>query len=259
MGEKRVRHAGRRRIRTTSGSVGALGALRSLRSLGRHGTLGVLGTLVAVLGVLALPALLLANGGTLRVADAPVGAYRVSVYTDPTPPRPDSVDVSVLVVRENDPTPVPDLEIVVRAVLLGSRTAPPGPGTGTPAGDPADAPDPAPDASEGASSGPSGPSGADGVPRTLRATRDQADDPRYYAAKFAPGVDGPWRFDVDVRGPEGQGTVSFQLRVREPGLLDRPWVVVGLALVPLALLAFWLLRDGREQSDRSGPDPSVAG
>lgn len=216
--------------------------------VGTFGTLAMLGMLGAVLAVLALPVLVLANGGTLRVADAPVGAYRVSVYTDPTPPRPDSVDVSVLVVRENDPTPVPDLEIVVRASPLGRRA-------GAPATE-ADArsePEPA-TAPEDAPSAPA----ADAVPRSIQATRAQADDPRYYAAKFAPGQEGPWRFDVDVRGPEGQGTVSFELRVREPGLLNRPWVVVGLALVPLGLLALWLLRDGAERSDRPGPDPSAA-
>lgn len=181
--------------------------------------------LLAILGVLALPGLLLANGGTLRVADAPVGAYRVSVYTEPTPPRPDSVDVSVLVVREGDPTPVRGLEIAVRATPLE------GPG--------------------------GGPAEAAVSTRTVPATRDQADDPRYYAAKFAPGRVGSWRFEVDVRGPEGEGTVPFEIRVREPGLLDRPWVVVGLALVPLALLAFWLLRTGVGQAEEPStlPEP----
>lgn len=187
--------------------------------------------LLAILGFLALPGLLLANGGTLRVADAPVGAYRVSVYTDPTPPRPDSVDVSVLVVREGDPTPVPDLEIAVRA---------------TPVEEPGDERE-----DEGGDESADESRGAPASTRTVAATRDQADDPRYYAAKFAPGRVGPWRFEVDVRGPEGEGTVSFEIQVREPGLLDRPWVVVGLALVPLALLASWLLRGGTGEADEA--------
>lgn len=162
---------------------------------------------------------LLANGGTLRVADAAMGDYRVSVYTDPTPPRPDSVDVSVLVVRADDPRPVEGLDVRVAARWAG--------------------PDGAPAALEGRSV-------------TVVADRAQADDPRYYAAKFAPGRVGEWLVEVSVEGPDGAGTTAFRIDVREPGLLDEPWVVVTLALLPLLLLALWLVRGEGAAAERPG-------
>lgn len=175
--------------------------------------------LVTGLLVLLAAAPLLANGGTLRVADEPVGGYRVSVYTSPTPPRPDSLDVSVLVVRAGDPEPVPGLSIVVHVA-------------------------PEPD--------PAGPTGA----RTwiVAATRAQATDPRYYSAVLAPGAEGRWNVQVEVRGPDGEGAVTFPLVVRERGALQNPWVITVLALIPLGALAWWLFRmeeEGIEQRERS--------
>lgn len=182
---------------------------------------------VAVACLLLAPALL-ANGGTLRVADAVMGDYRVSVYTGPTPPRPDSVDVSVLVVRDDDPRPVDGLAIRVSARQVGPEGVP----------------------------------GAfDGRTVTRTAHRSQADDPRYYAAKFAPGLPGEWLVEVSVSGPDGAGTASFRMEVREPGLLDRPWVVVTLALLPLAFLAWWLTRGSPTakglDAGLPGPPPEV--
>ncbi|NNM06935.1 MAG: hypothetical protein HKO65_17695, partial [Gemmatimonadetes bacterium] len=58
----------------------------------------VVSSLVALGAALTLPAstnFLLADGGTLRVANVPMGAYRINVYTDPTPITPDSIDVSI--------------------------------------------------------------------------------------------------------------------------------------------------------------------
>lgn len=164
------------------------------------------GALAALAGHATAPEPLVANGGTLRVADVPVGAYRVSVYTDPTPPRPDSLDISVLVVRAGDPRPVPGLSVGIQAnfdLEPSGRTR----------------------------------------SRILEATRDQADDPRYYAAKFAPGFEGRWTIVVGVAGPEGEGEVTFDLDVRAPGLLESPWVVLVLALLPLGAVAWWLTRD----------------
>jgi hypothetical protein len=173
---------------------------------------------------LLLAAALLANGGTLRVADAPMGAYRVSVYTDPTPARTDSLDVSILIVREGDPSTVADLDVRVEAELVEARE----------------------DAVVAA------------APTILRvvADRGQAEDPRYYAAKFAPSVPGKWSIVVSVDGPEGRGRVEFPLDVREPGPLDRPSVVLVLALTPLAILAWWLTRGGPAEAH---PDESSGG
>lgn len=147
------------------------------------------------------PSWLRADGGTLRVANATVGEYRVSVYTAPTPVSPDSIDVSVLATFGRGREVPPDLTIeVVAAKADGS-----------------------------------------GAPIRQPATRDQAEDPRYYAAKFALGSVGEWDVTVEIRGPLGEGEVDFTLTAREPGPLSNPWVILVAAFLPLLLVGWWLL------------------
>ncbi|MFH1762692.1 MAG: hypothetical protein ABIF09_00745 [Gemmatimonadota bacterium] len=159
--------------------------------------IGLLGSLLV-----AGPVDLQADGGTLRAANVPMGAYRVSVFTDPTPVGPDSIDVSVLVTFERGRGVATGLEIEV----VGRRV--------------------------------------DGTGEEIRhpATRDQAIDPRYYAAKFALGSEGLWELRVRVKGPEGEGETGFQLSVREPGLLGNPYLILTAALLPLLLVGWWLKR-----------------
>lgn len=196
---------------------------RSGRAGRRTAAEGLLPALsILVLPLTALP--LLGNGGTPRVVDHPVGTYRVSVYTAPTPARPDSLDVSVLVVGEDGSTPIGGLHVLVRARRVGSPEGSPAGGGGGAEPD-------------GAPLGPAEP-----VALTRSATREAADDPRYYAAKFSPGRTGVWRIEVEVDGPGGSGTVAFDVRLREPGPLQSPWVVLALSLLPLLALTWWLLR-----------------
>lgn len=157
----------------------------------------------AVLSCLS-PRLLLADGGTLRVSNVPMGAYRVYVFTDPTPIPPDTLDVSVLVTFERGRGLATGLEILV----VGRHLDAPGPEV------------------------------------TRAATREQADDPRYYAAHFSLGSKGRWELEVRLRGPEGEGKVRFEVEVLEPSLGDSPFFILGLALVPLILVGWWLRRSG---------------
>ena len=150
-----------------------------------------------------------ADGGTLRVANVVMGAYRVNVYTDPTPIPPDTIDVSILATFERGRGVAIGLDIQVLAHSL-------------------DRP---------------------GDTLRLRATRDQADDPRFYAAKFKLGSVGRWEITTDVTGPEGEGTVTFQVDVQEPGVLSNPFLILGLALVPLVLVGWWL-RSSSSPSNR---------
>lgn len=168
----------------------------------------------ALLVVLALPLVqhtvtpptAQANGGTLRLANVPMGAYLVSVFTDPTPVRPDSLDVSVLIVSGSSGEVIEGLDVRVRTRHL------------------------------------------EGVrPEEERpATREAADDPRYYAAKFGLGAEGEWEIQVSVRGTEGSGEAAFQLRARDRGLLGSPLVLILLALLPLMLVAAWIARQSGE-------------
>lgn len=176
---------------------------RSLRAFG-----------VLVLLALGTPALLLANGGTLRLANVPMGEYRVSVFTDPTPVRPDSLDVSVLVLQDELDGLPEGVDVEVHAELLEWH------------GDPAEEERP-----------------ATGAPHVLAATREQADDPRYHAAKFVLGAAGVWRISVFVQGEAGSGDASFEVTARERGLLRHPLTIIVLALLPLAGAAWWILRE----------------
>lgn len=147
-----------------------------------------------------------ANGGTLRVANEPVGDYLVSVFTDPTPVRTDSIDVSALVLMSDEPGLAEGIRVQIQTRGLEGQ----------------------------------------GDPVRLEATREQADDPRYHAAKFGLGAPGLWEIDVAVDGPRGSGSVSFEITAREIGFWGSPLFLSLLALLPLALIALWILRDREE-------------
>ena len=165
--------------------------------------------------LLLVPATTLANGGRLRVAEAPVGDSRVSVFTSPTPVPPDTLDVSVLVMEVGRSEPVEGLDVRVALTPIG-HTAP---------------------------------------SQTERATKEAADDPRYYAAEFHLGGAGLWDVAVYVAGPGGEGEVSFRIEAAEWGPLQNPLVVLVLSLLPLALLAWWLLRRRAPQPVTKPQDP----
>jgi hypothetical protein len=141
-----------------------------------------------------------------------MGAYRVNVYTDPTPIPPDTVDVSVLVTFERGRGVAIGLEIEV----IGEKL--------------------------------------DGSGETIRhpATREQAEDPRFYAAKFSLGTVGEWQITVRLEGPEGQGETSFRVTVQEPGFLENPFLILLVGLLPLALVGWWLRRTSSPSSRPEG-------
>jgi hypothetical protein len=181
----------------------------TLRGISLHGVIRRTGGrfIIAVAAAVALVVLTtgpaIADGGTLRVANAPIGAYRINVFTSPTPIPPDSIDVSILA-TERGRGLVSDLEITVRAHPVGQT----------------------------------------GRSTSHPATRDQATDPRYYAAKFAPGSVGAWEIVVQVSGPRGEGEVRFEVMVQEPGPMGSPFLILGLALLPLLLVGWWLKKSG---------------
>jgi len=160
------------------------------------------GTVLGTLGLLVLlaPPLLLADGGTIRLADLEFGNYRVTVFTDPTPVRPDTLDVSFLITDPRRLSVAQDAEVWVEVTPLDHE----------------------------------------GVRARHEATREQADEPRFYAAKFRLGSEGRWRIDFSVSGPGGQGTGSFEVTATRAGLMDSPIVLLLAALLPLIMVGAWL-------------------
>jgi hypothetical protein len=78
------------------------------------------------------------------------------------------------------------------------------------------------------------------------ATRQQATNKFFLAAKFAVEAPGEWEFRVHVGEDGAAGSVAFRATVSESTLLDRPYLLAALILLPL-VLAGWLL--GRRDAD----------
>src|SRR5579859_2168314 len=98
-------------------------ATRSVDTNERRAGRDLLGLLCAVYGLGTAPAMTVrADGGTVRVVDKPVGSYRVTVVTDPSPLLTGTADVSV-VVTEADGAAAPDATVDVAATPPGDRTA----------------------------------------------------------------------------------------------------------------------------------------
>ena len=83
------------------------------------------------------------------------------------------------------------------------------------------------------------------------ATRQQATNKFFLAAKFDLETPGDWEFRVHVGEGEG-GTARFQATVTRATLLDRPYLLAALILLPL-VLGGWLM--GRREDAR---EPATA-
>ena len=88
------------------------------------------------------------------------------------------------------------------------------------------------------------------------ATRQQATNKFFVAAKFDVAAPGEWEFRVHIGEDEG-GTVRFQATIGEPTLLDRPWLLAALILLPL-ILGGWLLGRGEDGRGADGGAPARA-
>jgi hypothetical protein len=93
------------------------------------------------------------------------------------------------------------------------------------------------------------PLGFDAAPVRHEATRAQATNRLFQAAKFPIREPGEWELRVEVGGEEG-GEVTFQVALTDPTILDRPYLLAAMVLLPLLLLGWLLL--GREGDDEPG-------
>lgn len=97
------------------------------------------------------------------------------------------------------------------------------------------------------------PIGMDADPIRHGATRQQATNKFFLAAKFEVEEAGEWEFRIHVGEGEG-GTVRFRETLTDPTLLDRPYLLATLILLPL-IVGGWLL--GRQQASVSSHQASV--
>lgn len=86
------------------------------------------------------------------------------------------------------------------------------------------------------------------------ATRDQATVREFYAAKFNLPAAGQWRMQVDITGPQGAGSTSFDVEASSAALINGPVLFVVLGLVPLAI-AWRLAQAQRRRLGRSARIP----
>ena len=151
-----------------------------------------------------------ANGGQIRVDEAQLGPYVVSIFTDPSPIRVGTVDISTLVEDQATGELVADVEVVITAEPIT----------------------------------------ANAEPGTWIASQDQSDDLRYISAKFELPSAGRWQINVSVEGEEGGGNTSFEVVVENQrgfGLLQ---IIIGLMALPIIIGIIWYFWSrGSDDSD----------
>lgn len=168
--------------------------------------------LLLALGLILAPPLL-GNGGTVIVSNAPIGPYIITIYTSPTPLRTGEVDVSVLSQDSTGAVITPPITVQARAVSLEPELDP----------------------------------GLETGPVRQRATRAQATNKLFQAAKFEIAAPGDWEFTVTVADA---GSLSFRSTVTRTTLLSRPYLLAALILLPLLVLG-WLALSREEAAGRT--------
>lgn len=178
---------------------------------GTAGLAALLGALTLVAALATATATALANGGIVRISHQPVGPWFVTVYSAPNPLRTGQLDISALVQDSTDE--IIDIPVLVDAEPVGFA--------------------------------------AESVEQP--ATRGQATNKLFKAAKFSVEIPGRWAFririgsaaDADFDG--GGGVLRFEADVAKTTILDRPYLLTVLVLLPLAVLGWFLLGRGEEE------------
>ena len=137
-----------------------------------------------------------------QVSAAPAGPYRVTVWTAPTVIRADTPLHVTVAVADDGARPVLDAAVKVELFTAGV-TNPIMAGT---------------------------------------ATTAQSTNKLFYEVDFSPPETGSHRVQVIVAGPEGEGTVDFDVDIQPPA--NTNWLVLGLAA--LAVMAAAALFKGNQ-------------
>jgi hypothetical protein len=150
--------------------------------------------LAVLIAGLAGPLSVAPNGGTVRVAKAPVGPYLVSVWSQPDPARVGRLDVSVAVMR-----PATEEALLDARVALTAERA-----------------------------------GAGGGAATVTLVPGAGGNPLYYHRLVEIPAPGRWRLTVAVEGAAGAGRTTFEIDVepaRSPAWGVALGAAAGLAVL----------------------------
>lgn len=150
-----------------------------------------------------VPAVSAHGGGTMQVASAAAGPYRVTVWTAPSVARAgDPIHVTVAVASAVNDAPVLDAEVRVRLSPLERG----------------------------------------GPALTRVATTGQSANKLYYETDFTVADGGLYEVGISVRGPQGEGVVSFEAEL-EPARNTNWFLIAGLAglgvIVAVGLFRVW--------------------
>lgn len=135
------------------------------------------------------------GGGFTQVSAAPVGPYRVTVWTAPQPIRAETLLHVTVAVADESQQPVLDATVLVQLYAAG----------------------------------------ADDALISLEATTAQSTNKLFYEVDFLPPQTGLHQIEVAVSGPEGQGTVTFDVEVEPPS--NNTWLLIALAALILVAAA----------------------
>lgn len=167
-------------------------------------SLRVLATLV-VAWLIAPSSIALAHGGGApRLTNAPAGPYRVYAWSDPEPWRVGEVHLSLAVTQ-----PASDAEAAPGAMLEVPVSDAEITVTLTPV--------------------------AGGAPIRLIAAPQAMFGDFYFEADTILPADGLWDVTVEINGPQGSGSSSFQIEALPPPTLN--WTLVGAGIGTLVLMA----------------------
>jgi hypothetical protein len=151
------------------------------------------------------------DGGAVRLSQ-PVGPYRLTVFTAPTPPRAGPVDVSVFVQDGAGGEVLPDLTVRITLTPVGRA----------------------------------------GEPLTARASHEAATNKLFQAATFDLPDRGRWRVAVAVEGPRGPAECACEVTVEAPAprwVELWPWFAWPAVPVVLFVLHQVLARKGKQGDD----------
>jgi cytochrome c oxidase assembly factor CtaG len=147
------------------------------------------------------------HGGVVRLTEK-IGAFVITVFTEPTPLRAGPVEITVLVQDRDSQRPVLDVEVTV---LVLERES-------------------------------------DGPPTRIEATRQNATNKLMYAAPVHLPAAGPWELQVTVRQGAVMADVAFEVTAHPPRpLLLSSWPYLALIPLAIGLFGLrqWISRRRR--------------